>query len=193
MFYADKNRAGGTSSYCKPCTAIKTAERKDKQGEKLLAYRRKWAEDNREYLREKERLYRENNRDRKTVIEARRRARKKSLPDTLTHEETNEILAIFDGKCALCDKPSEALDHFIPLKTERGGTTKENIIPLCQEMNASKQARNPFEWAETHLNESAKERFKHLIGYLSDINGLTVEQYREFVFSCFKTKNKNIS
>lgn len=195
LFYVDNKRASGTSTYCKECTTRQFNEKMEIKGDEILAYRRKWAEDNREGLREKNRQYREENRDKRTVTEASRRARKKSLPDTLTHEETNDILAHFDGKCALCENPSEALDHFIPLYTNCGGTTKENIIPLCREMNSSKSARNPFEWADTHLSEGAQQRFSEVIKYLSELNGLTVEQYREFVFSCFKIKpkNKNIS
>jgi len=195
FFYTDSTRASGTSVYCKDCSKRRFEKKMEVRGDEVIEYRRRWAEENREILREKHRVYRMANLDKKVVIEARRRARKMSLPDTLTHEETNEILAYFKGKCALCDEPSEALDHFIPIKTEMGGTTKENIIPLCKAMNSSKSARNPFKWAETYLDESAKERFITLIEYLSDINGLTVEQYREFVFSCFKTKtkNKNIS
>lgn len=195
QFYKDSKRASGVGNYCKPCTSVRTEIRLAKRGDEIRDNRRKWAEDNREKLRESDRLYREANRDKKIVTEARRRARKKLLPDTLTHEETNEILAFFNGNCALCDKPSEALDHFIPLDTECGGTTKENIIPLCRDMNSSKRARNPFEWAEDRLDDDGKERFIKVIEYLSDLNGLSVEQYREFVFSCFKTKpkNKNIS
>lgn len=185
-FYKDINKSDGVSSYCKPCVLIKQREKRALLGDKALATRRKWAEANRERLREQDKIYRESNREKMRVIEQRRRARKQSLPDTLTEDETKTILTHFGNKCALCNSPAESLDHFIPLATGKGGTTKENIVPLCNKMNSSKLARNPFIWAEQTLNEDGRERFNELIEYLSKLNGLSVKKYREFVFSCFK-------
>jgi hypothetical protein len=192
-FYKDNKRSSGVGVRCKDCVNSYLRKRKSENYYEILERRREWRESNRLKLREQDAAYREANRDKKRLTEAKRRARKQSLPDTLTLDETNAILEKFEGKCALCDHPSEALDHFIPLASGKGGTTKENIIPLCKAMNTSKLHRNPFVWAETCLNDEQKERFELLVEYLAEINGLEVNEYREFVFSCFKSKNTNIS
>lgn len=189
-FYKDKGRKRGVISYCKVCANEKLRKRRLDSGVEGLEVRRKWSEENRERLREQDRMYKDSNRVRLRVNENKRRARKASLPDTLTNKDTDSILTHFDNKCALCDSPAEALDHFIPLATGRGGTTKENIIPLCSAMNSSKHAKNPFEWSERYLTKEQQLKFKALIKYLSDINGLTVNEYREFVFSCFENNQK---
>lgn len=190
LFYKDRNTHSGLSSYCKECKNKSLKVRRQMLGVEGLTTRRKWAKANRGRLREQDRVYKENNRDRVRITEAKRRARKKSLPDTLTLEEVDSILHYFEGKCALCDEPAEDLDHFVPLATEEVGTTKENIIPLCQRMNTSKLARNPFERSENYLTKRQQLKFKGVVKYLAELNGLTVEEYREFVFSCFKTSNK---
>ncbi|MFD1453232.1 HNH endonuclease [Oceanobacillus sojae] len=153
-----------------------------------LSARRKWTESNRDRLREQDRIYREQHRAEAAATEARRRARKKSLPDTLTSEQVKDIIQKFNGKCSICSSDYEHLDHFIPLATGHGGTTRENIVPLCLKCNSSKRDKNPFLWSET-LPKEERERFDDLVKYLTDINGITdVESYKAHVEDCFKTK-----
>lgn len=184
-FYKDSTKSSGVHSYCKDCFREMKQRTRREKGEESLRTRREWASKNRERLREQDRLYRERNRDRRRTSEQRRRARKAGLPDTLSSECVEDILSHFNEKCAICDSPAETLDHFIPLSSGHGGTVKENIIPLCRKMNASKHGRNPFIWAEDYLSEEQQERFDEVVKYLADLNELTVEEYREFVFSCF--------
>lgn len=77
------------------------------------------------------------------------------------------------------------MDHFIPLFSGHGGTTKENMIPMCSECNMSKGAKNPFEWAKT-LTQKDRERFDSLVEYLTELNGIAaVEDYEAHVHHCF--------
>ena len=177
-FHKNTQRASGVTSCCKKCVNSEAKERRNNHYEELLQRRREWRDKNRQRVREVDAKWREENRDKKRLTESRRRARKQALPDTLTSEETESILAKFNDRCALCDSPAEALDHFIPLASGHGGTTKENIIPLCRNMNSSKNDRNPFEWARLCLSNSEKKRFDLLIEYLADINELEVDKYR---------------
>lgn len=186
-FYRDKSRASGVSSRCKVCQNEYLRKRRIDPEIDTISTRRKWREENREHLREQDRLYREANRERRSFNEARRRARKQELPDTLTFEEVNEIVRKFDGKCAICDEEYEHLDHFIPLSSGHGGTVKENMVPLCQSHNSSKHARNPFVWADNHLSEYERGRFDALVSYLTEVNGIAgVENYKAHVYQCFK-------
>lgn len=63
------------------------------------------------------------------------------------------------------------------------------MILLSSNLNLSKGHRNPFEWAET-LSEEYQENFNKVVEYLAELNGLTVEEYREFVFWCFENKRE---
>lgn len=181
-----KNSKGkyGVASKCKDC-ANKWVKR----------YREKFPEKNREgcrqyFLKNKEKIaeYRSTPKylEEHRLREARRRARKLSLPNTLTADEVDDIKRFFEGKCPISGKDGSELDHFIPLITECGGTTKENIIPLSKSVNSSKGGRNPFTWAETTLNESDRQRFYAVVHYLSEINGLTYLEYEKYVNNCFK-------
>ena len=104
-------------------------------------------------------VYRANNRDKvKATITAwrkanpeairiqqqRRRARKRSLPATLTRAEWEAIKAAYKGRCAYCGKKPKRLtqDHVIPI-SKGGGTTKENIVPACHPCNVQKFTNLP--------------------------------------------------
>lgn len=185
FFYKDISRASGTSTYCKECVAVRTSEKRERLGEDFLTTRREWTKRNRDRIREIDRAWVEENRERRNLVEARRRARKKSLPDTLTPDEQQEILDTFSYACVICEEAYEHMDHFIPLFSGHGGTTKENMIPMCSECNMSKGAKNPFEWAKT-LTQKDRERFDSLVEYLTELNGIAaVEDYEAHVYQCF--------
>jgi hypothetical protein len=93
----------------------------------------------------------------------------------------------FNLSCAITGKKGELhADHVIPLSTGWGGTTKENITPLLSEINLSKHDNNIFEWFEANRQrfKLSQERFDTLIDYLSSANGMTVEDYHDYVYWC---------
>ena len=50
-----------------------------------------------------------------------------------------------DKSCIYCGKPSESIDHVIPLS--RGGLSiTENCVPACLSCNEDKSDSDPFEW-----------------------------------------------
>lgn len=182
---------------------MKKANRKRRQDEE---FRERERERQREYMRERrqdeeylkcEREYqweRRNNPEtryseleRHRLQSARRRARKRILPDTLTPEQVEATEQYFDG-CALTQSTeSNQLEHFIPLSIGHGGTTAGNCYPMTSTLNYSKNARNPFEWFEEckDIYELDRNRFDNLVEYLAIQNGMTVEEYRDFVYWCF--------
>lgn len=148
---------------------------------------RKWRNDNKEKIREYDRLYRARRKDSRRLYEQRRRARKALLPDTLTEAQRLEIFDFFDGKCSLSDTAENIhMDHVIPLITGHGGTIYENIIPLRDDLNLSKNDRNIFEWFADNRERFglSQRKFDELIEYLADINEMTVEEYRDYVYWC---------
>jgi len=185
-FYRDRSRASGVNPTCKKCTNEYRKEVRSKPERKDLEVRRKWSEANRERLREQDALYRENNRDRHNAKEARRRARKEALPDTLTGEEYSKIRKHFLNSCAICNRGFEHMDHFIPLSCGHGGTYYENMVPMCARCNVSKKDQNPFQWAKT-LDKEKRKNFDALVYYLASINGIAgVSEYEAYVDKCFK-------
>lgn len=92
--------------------------------------------------REEVRLWRKRNPIKANAITARRRARRRALPDTLTGEEAQQILAV--GRCFYCGErfpPGElALEHLIPV-SKGGGTTRANIVAACRSCNSRKNVK----------------------------------------------------
>ena len=103
-------------------------------------YNRQWARDNPEKCCAKQH---------------RRRARKRDLPQDLTMHEWHMTLAAFDQRCAYCRQPPSATncpqygklaqEHVVSVK-RAGGYTLGNIVPACEQCNASKATRNHEEW-----------------------------------------------
>lgn len=128
-----------------------------------------------------------------TVYIHRRLARKRQLPDTLTAEQTAEVL---QHGCALTGAHDDVhLDHFIPLSWGHGGTIIENMIPLEGSLNMSKGDRNPFEWIK---REDVQQRidlrkWHNTVQYLAELNDMTPQQYEEYVYWCEENKRDLMS
>ena len=214
-FAKDKRGKQGRTSRCKECRKKYAKKYREENPEKAKSscrnsyrkykdkrkeYVKKYYEENREYICERERAYyyrnrgryslyfkqyRRENPDKFRVYSGVRRARKAGLPDTLTVDEQNSLIGLFNNTCAICESPYEHLDHFIPICTGHGGTCIENIVPMCAKCNQSKGAKNPFEWAKS-LPKEQRERFNNLVKYLTDLNGIAVvKDYETHVYQCF--------
>ncbi len=119
----------------------------------------------------------------------RRKARMSDLPNDFTDEQKDEVLALFEGKCAFTGKDVPIQwDHVIPVASETGGTIKANMLPVGQRINSSKGAKNVFEWYEENGErfEVCPERFRKAIEYIAELNGMTYEEYQDYVYSCFE-------
>ncbi len=74
-------------------------------------------------------------------LKLRRRARERSLPATLTADDWQVAITHFDNRCAVCGKQGKlAADHWIPV-TKGGGSTKDNIVPLCHGRNGCNNSK----------------------------------------------------
>lgn len=99
-------------------------------------------------------------------------------------------------------------DHFIPLSTGHVGTVLGNYYPVLQLHNKTKHARNPFDWYEKKLYKSGfdfftdgvgdklfahkknglsihEDNWVRLIMFNAKCFGLTLDEYRHFVYWCF--------
>lgn len=171
-FPRDKSKLGGRRSECRECMNDRD---------------RKFRVDNRERLNKYHCQHYRDNRGQYYLRVNRRRARERQLPDTLTSEQRDIIIKQFDGGCALTgDKTDVHLDHVIPISIGHGGTIFENIIPLRADLNLSKGTDNIFEWFESNRQRLKLNRtkFNALIEYLADINGMTTQEYEDYVREC---------
>lgn len=108
--------------------------------EKILAFQREYYQENQEKVKTRAKAYSKSHPEVGQAARARRRARLKALPATLTGEQWKAIKAAYGYRCAYCGcKPKKLTqDHVIPI-TRNGGTTPDNIVPACQSCNSSKR------------------------------------------------------
>lgn len=108
--------------------------------ERVLAYKKK-------YTLEKQPAWRKANRDKGLAQQARRRARKASVP-TGPKPTLKELLEMQNGKCAYCETKTPSIwhiDHVIPIS--RGGPdTADNVVAACASCNTSKGSKDVDVW-----------------------------------------------
>jgi hypothetical protein len=184
-FNIGKRGLGGRLPECKACRRRASLAWRGENPEKKYAY-----DQSREYNAEKKseynRKWREGNQDTRNVQHQRRRARKATLPDTLTTSQWERIVAHFGG-CALTGSTEYVQEHAIPLAAGYGGTVFENMSPMRPDLNASKGARHLFEWFEWARDKYnlSQRKFDELIAYLAEVNEMTPKEYRIYTDWCF--------
>lgn len=109
------------------------------------------------------------------IKEARRRARKRELPDTFTLQEWKICLEYWDQKCCICAGNQQIhADHWIALSDANcPGTTVSNMIALCRQCNLAKNARNPVVWLVEKLGEEkAAAKLAEIEAYFEYVKSL---------------------
>ena len=126
--------------------------------EKVREYQREYYQANAEKERERHRKYKQANAEKVRINSQRRRARKRSLPDTYTAGDWEYALTSFNGCCAVCGRQlsdlfgehTAAMDRWIPLSSDDcTGTVPGSIVPLCHGVggcNNSKGDKDAEEW-----------------------------------------------
>jgi hypothetical protein len=129
------------------------------------------------------------NPDKNILRQHRRRARKLYLKNDFTNEQMSKTYNYFGG-CALTGSSEIDWDHVIPLATGFGGTTYGNMLPLRCDLNKSKSDANIFEWFERNKERFnlSQSKFDRLIEWLAEVNGMTTDEYSNFVNGCFENK-----
>lgn len=184
---ANKEKIAAYMKYYQKKNSTKYIAYRKLNKERYILTAQKWQKENSQRHNENTKKWRKANPDKVCISHQKRRALKKSLPCSLTHIQKNEILRYFNGECALTGGTQDIhLDHVIPIRVGHGGTIFQNIIPLSKDMNLSKSSSNIFEWFNANRERFNLEqsRFDALIEYLADINEMTVEEYRDYVYWC---------
>lgn len=152
----------GLRGTCKKCTS-----RKSMESAKAAGYVRIYTDETRRISREYCLEHRE-------VISAKRKARyatdeefrqqikninnnrRANTAGTLSLDEWEYILHIFNHSCAYCGSVHDLTqDHIIPLNAD-GLNVSYNIVPACKSCNSSKGARSLINWykKQVFFNES---------------------------------------
>jgi hypothetical protein len=164
-----------------------TKEYRQRNREKLLIQHREWREKNKDKCVQQRRKWYLANQENMFLRKQRRAARKNVLRDDLTAEQLRATYEYFNGGCALTGRADDTqMDHTIPLSIGHGGTFFGNVYPLNGTLNLSKFNNNIFEWFEANRQrfELSQERFERLISWLAELNDLSVEDYRDYVYWC---------
>lgn len=129
---------------------------------------RNWKRRNRDRIREYERQIYSENPGKLLVHVHRRKARVRSLPNTLTTTQWERALNYFNGCCAVCGRQlndlfgthTAAIDHWRALSDSAcPGTTALNCIPLCHGVggcNNRKGKKLAEEWIKQDFPHKAK-------------------------------------
>jgi 5-methylcytosine-specific restriction endonuclease McrA len=106
---------------------------------------------NAEKARSKVKRWKRNNPAKRSAQHYRERVRWADVPQDLTEQQWQDILAAYGYRCAYCRRRKPLTqDHVIPVS--RGGHhTASNIVPACQSCNSSKGARLPRVSYQQHL------------------------------------------
>jgi hypothetical protein len=154
----------------------------EKHRDRLNARGREYRKEHRARDNERRRIYRATLRGKEArrISYHRRAAHKRSLPATLTPAEWQTALDAFNGCCAVCGRPpglwhTLAADHWRPL-SKGGGTTADNIVPLCHSKrwgegscNLSKNDNDALEWLVSRYGKrKGRAIFKRIQDWLDN-------------------------
>lgn len=147
--------------------------------DRVRANRLRYYTKNQEQIREYNRKQKVRYAERRRINTQRRRARKRQLPDTITHDDWQRCLSYWNGRCAYCDNPPGLFpnmrlhaDHFIPLSSpDCPGTIPTNILPACGSCNDSKGYSNPIDWLTWKFGKrKAKQIVKRIEDYFASLH-----------------------
>lgn len=159
LFYRNRSRADGLSTYCKACTRQVRADRyretirasqqawHQRNPEKSREYGRRWAAANPEKIRAKKARQVSERPEQYAAYartaESNRRARELAAPGSATTEQVAARWAYYGGRCWMCRATATEIDHVKPLS--RGGSAwPANLRPACRTCNSRKRARWPY-------------------------------------------------
>lgn len=105
-------------------------------------YNQEYRLKNIEKEKERDKINKQNNRERYRAYAKDRRAQKNGSSAKVTAQEWEEIKSRYDYKCLCCGRSNVSLtqDHVVPLKM-KGEHTANNIQPLCQSCNSKKSTK----------------------------------------------------
>lgn len=116
-----------------------------------IAQTKKFRANNPEKCKEMQRAYQKANRERRSLLERARRARKVNAPGFHTTEDIVWLLNQQRGKCVYCRidvRKKYTVDHIIAL-VSGGADDRYNLQLLCKSCNSKKYTKHPIVYAQS--------------------------------------------
>jgi len=114
---------------------------REKNPEKVSAYNQSYRQKHYQEDLARKRCYRKDHREKIRAQNSRRRAQRRSLPDTLATDQINQL---FEMGRTIYPGEKLHLDHVVPL-SKGGGTTRANVHVIPASLNMSKHDKLPGE------------------------------------------------
>jgi 5-methylcytosine-specific restriction endonuclease McrA len=142
-FYKQCNSNDGLRVSCKKCFNVVRKRSYQKNKTKAAEYGNLYRLTNQEKIKSAQAQWRINNKEKAMIGVHLRRARLRDAKRfTVTKADVKKIMS---NNCLYCGKPSEHLDHIVPIS--RGGLhSVGNFAPSCANCNRSKSNKFITEW-----------------------------------------------
>lgn len=137
FWHAYKKNPYGLRPDCKVCNNAKRRHTYENNRERTKETFERWYAINSYRVKAASIRWEKENPEKSRVRNQRKRARRRSLPSTLTVKQWQQCLDYFGHTCAVCGRSRDlwhtlAQDHWIPVAhPDCPGTTALNIVPLC--------------------------------------------------------------
>lgn len=154
-YRANKKRKAATDLaryHAKPAVRQQNKEWRERNPDKVKAYREKWVANNPDKHREVQRNYTANNPEAVQANVRKRRARLRNSDGAHTASDIAAILERQRYRCAECGvsvkkRGDRQVDHIMPLKLG-GSNNPSNLQILCNTCNKVKGAKHPVDFAQ---------------------------------------------
>lgn len=96
------------------------------------------------------------------VHRLKRKAVKRALPDSFSHEDYSRMMEYWGYKCAVSGETENLhVDHWIPLSSpDCPGTVAWNMIPLAARLNISKLNHHPHKWLVSKFGDKRAQEIE---------------------------------
>jgi 5-methylcytosine-specific restriction endonuclease McrA len=152
-FYKHKQRADGLRTHCKDCSKLQFQLIKPSKKQRA-ASSKKWADNNRDFVRQTDKNYKQKNPQKVLSAIHKRNAQKRN--NGVFKILDKELLKLKNSSCFYCDERELiTMDHIIPL-SKGGNHSIGNLISACSRCNSSKNNKLLIEFLQYRRKQNVR-------------------------------------